>query len=247
MKEWGPEIQIHLVPFQVWMLALISFPRVFPPAGTVECRGNAHWGARDWPRDVWLGGILQCTGGCTDTLLAWFEGQCSEALACDWIMLYLQCMQIGSFRNVQCVLACFLVCQEDMNVLKFNNEKWIILLTFVSFTLNGWQFIIYIHISLFFGLFPEKPDQADGGWLSWVHLRRRKGAHSGPSIYLVRGKDRGRPAWHYVHVKDTLLTEFLEKTRGGSLDVADYGEVLSSGWGDDPPADLADSIDRDYA
>lgn len=93
----------------------------------------------------------------------------------------------------------------------------------------------------------DKPDQGNETWGSWVKLKRGRGCYRGPSIYLVRGKDRGKPAWHYVHVKDSLLSEFLEKTRGGSLDVADYGEVLASGWGEDPPQDLADSIDRDYA
>ena len=96
-------------------------------------------------------------------------------------------------------------------------------------------------------VFSDKPDQVRETWGSWVQLKRCRGCYRGPSIYLVRGKDRGKAAWHYVHVKDSLLSEFLEKTRGGSLDVADYGEVLASGWGEDPPQELADSIDRDYA
>ena len=54
-------------------------------------------------------------------------------------------------------------------------------------------------------------------------------------VYLVRGKDRGRPAWHYVVVEKALLGLFLKRTNGGSVDVSDFGAVLKSGWGKDPP------------
>ena len=61
-------------------------------------------------------------------------------------------------------------------------------------------------------------------------------------IYLVRGKDRGKPAWHYVLVDKHLLGLFLKKTKGGSLDVKDFGTVLRSGWGQDPSAGTIDQI-----
>ena len=63
-------------------------------------------------------------------------------------------------------------------------------------------------------------------------------------IYLVRGKDRGKPAWHYVQVKKALLPLFLKLTNGGSLDVANFGFVLTSGWGKDPPEDVWKNIDE---
>lgn len=61
-------------------------------------------------------------------------------------------------------------------------------------------------------------------------------------IYLVRGKDSGKPAWHYVLVDKHVLGLFLKKTRGGSLDVKDFGTVLRSGWGQNPPAGTIDQI-----
>ena len=63
-------------------------------------------------------------------------------------------------------------------------------------------------------------------------------------IYLVRGKDRGKPAWHYVLVEKTLLPLFLRRTKGGSLDVADFGLVLKSGWGKDPPENVRKDINE---
>ena len=61
-------------------------------------------------------------------------------------------------------------------------------------------------------------------------------------IYLVRGKDRGRAAWQYVLVKKHLLGLFPKRTNGGSLDVADFGAVLCSGWGKDPPEGTIDQM-----
>ena len=61
-------------------------------------------------------------------------------------------------------------------------------------------------------------------------------------IYLVRGKDKGREAWHYVLLVDDTETQklFKEKLKEGSVDMADYGLVLKSGWGKDPPQKVRD-------
>ena len=63
-------------------------------------------------------------------------------------------------------------------------------------------------------------------------------------IYLVRGKDGGKLAWHYVQVEKALLPLFLRRTNGGSLDVADFGLVLKSGWGKDPPENVRKNINE---
>ena len=66
--------------------------------------------------------------------------------------------------------------------------------------------------------------------------------NSADRIYLVRGKDKGRAAWHYVLAKKHLLGLFLKVTNGGSIDVADFGDILRSGWGKDPPEGTIDKI-----
>ena len=63
-------------------------------------------------------------------------------------------------------------------------------------------------------------------------------------LYLVCGKDKGRPAWHYVMVEKSLLGLFLKWTKGGSLNVADFGTVLKSGWGQDPPEAIRQEINN---
>ena len=59
---------------------------------------------------------------------------------------------------------------------------------------------------------------------------------------LVRGKDKGRAAWHYVLVKRHLLGLFLKRVKGGRVNVADFGDILRSGWGKDPPEGIIDQI-----
>ncbi|KAJ7384846.1 hypothetical protein OS493_019523 [Desmophyllum pertusum] len=54
-------------------------------------------------------------------------------------------------------------------------------------------------------------------------------------LFLVRGKDKGRPAWHYVMVEKRLLGLFHKRANGGKLEVADFGTILGSGWGENPP------------
>ena len=61
-------------------------------------------------------------------------------------------------------------------------------------------------------------------------------------ILLVRGKDKGRAAWHYVLVKKHLLGLFLKRVKGGRVNVADFGDILRSGWGKDPPEGIIDQI-----
>ncbi len=65
-------------------------------------------------------------------------------------------------------------------------------------------------------------------------------------VYLVRGKDRGKSAWHYVLVDKEKREMFLAKSRTGSIDVADYGEILYSGWGEDPPQAIVDKINEEF-
>ena len=76
-------------------------------------------------------------------------------------------------------------------------------------------------------------------WQRWSTAER---------LFIVRGKDRGQPAWHYVLLVDDedTITAFHKKTNKGSLDVANYGKVIKSGWGQDPPNDLREQMQRTY-
>ena len=68
----------------------------------------------------------------------------------------------------------------------------------------------------------------------------------GDLVYLVRGKDRNRDAWHYILVSKLKLSIFLTKIKEGSLDIAHYGQVLHSGWGRNPPEHITEAVKKEY-
>ena len=70
--------------------------------------------------------------------------------------------------------------------------------------------------------------------LEWQHLAKS----SSPLVHLVRGKDKGKPAWHYVLVEEGKLNMFKDKVSSGNINVTEYGVVLKSGWGKDPPEEV---------
>jgi hypothetical protein len=66
-------------------------------------------------------------------------------------------------------------------------------------------------------------------------------------VYLVRGKDQGRLAWHYVLVDQDKLSAFLRQLATRSMDVSRYGRILDSGWGQNPPPSNTRAIERAYS
>ena len=70
-------------------------------------------------------------------------------------------------------------------------------------------------------------------------------------IFLVRGEDRGRPAWRYLLLVDDpeTIRTFKEKTQGENAGIqttalSDYGVVLKSGWGQEPPQEVKNWRER---
>ena len=84
-------------------------------------------------------------------------------------------------------------------------------------------------------------------WSTWQQWSTSK------SILVVTGKDKGRPVWCYLKVKDdeNTICTFKEKTQGDnagklSANVEDYGEVLRKGWGEYPPNEVEEWIEKNY-
>jgi hypothetical protein len=78
----------------------------------------------------------------------------------------------------------------------------------------------------------------DSKWKTW----RNRAKNLAPLIFLVRGKDRGKPAWHYVLVEPGKVNIFKDKVASGTVDSAKFGEILLSGWGKDPPEDVKSAM-----
>lgn len=64
------------------------------------------------------------------------------------------------------------------------------------------------------------------------------------NLYLSKGKDKGRSAWYYVLVEKNKLPLFLKKYESPNqlINLEDYGDVILSGWGENPPADAVKQI-----
>ena len=63
-------------------------------------------------------------------------------------------------------------------------------------------------------------------------------SNPGQRTYLVRGKDKGKHAWHFVVVPKSLEETFKEQVATGTINVADYGFIAVSGWGENPSDDI---------
>ena len=73
-------------------------------------------------------------------------------------------------------------------------------------------------------------------------VKKRDKQDPNDRLILLRGKDNGKPAWHFVDVKKTLTGLFYKRIKSGRLDVADFGTILASGWGTDPPHSKREEI-----
>ena len=75
---------------------------------------------------------------------------------------------------------------------------------------------------------------------SYAQAMMRK---SNNCIFLVKGFDNNRPAWHYCYIYPENQKKFINMTQGknagcNTISIRDYGEAIKSGWGEEPPEDV---------
>jgi len=66
-------------------------------------------------------------------------------------------------------------------------------------------------------------------------------------VFLTQGKYLGVYTWHYVKVEGAKLAIFQNAIKKGTIDAAEYGEILYSGWGLNPPEDIRKKVDSLYS
>ena len=69
----------------------------------------------------------------------------------------------------------------------------------------------------------------------------------GSRAYIVRGKERGQQAWHFVLLSNNseeYNERFLEKVESGNIDAAKWGYIIESGLGKDPPDSVKNRISQ---
>ena len=66
-------------------------------------------------------------------------------------------------------------------------------------------------------------------------------------LFLIRGKDKGRKAWHYVLVESRENRKKLRaQIAGSNIDVTEYGSIVKSGWGEDPSKEIVEEMEEKY-
>ncbi len=65
-------------------------------------------------------------------------------------------------------------------------------------------------------------------------------------IYLVKGVDAGRNAWYYVLVERLKVQLFLKALNDDIIHLENYGQILFSAYGDEPPASITNQLKEEY-
>ena len=63
---------------------------------------------------------------------------------------------------------------------------------------------------------------------------------------LVRGLDKGRQAWHCIHLDRRYVSLYQTQTRGGRVNASQFGTIVKSGWGDEPEAHFLEEVVSSY-
>jgi len=65
-------------------------------------------------------------------------------------------------------------------------------------------------------------------------------------VYLVKGIDDNRNAWYYVLVERLKVSLFLKALNDDIIHLEDYGKILYSAYGDNPPKEITDKVKAEY-
>lgn len=65
-------------------------------------------------------------------------------------------------------------------------------------------------------------------------------------IYLVKGIDAARNAWYYVLVERLKLQLFLKALNDDIIHLENYGKILHSAYGDEPPVEVTNKLKEEY-
>ena len=86
-----------------------------------------------------------------------------------------------------------------------------------------------------------------GSALRKINFAQQVYASRPDHIFLVRGKDiSGRSAWYYVIVDNGKRDAFKSREGIPSLNLLNYGRILYSGFGDNPPQSIKDQMAAEY-
>jgi hypothetical protein len=65
-------------------------------------------------------------------------------------------------------------------------------------------------------------------------------------VFLVRDSQNGQDVWFYILVESIKLPIFRKKIGHEALDLKDYGTILHSGYGKNPPEDIKKKLHEEF-
>ncbi len=67
-------------------------------------------------------------------------------------------------------------------------------------------------------------------------------------VYLAIGKEKQtqQPAWHYVQISSKAKVPLFLKNIKTGINLTDYGTILYSGWGEEPPEGIKQKIKAQF-
>lgn len=70
----------------------------------------------------------------------------------------------------------------------------------------------------------------------------------GENIYLVQGggDHTGQSAWYFVRVQAAKARAFLKAIAAGSINLTQFGEIVESGYGKEPPYSILTRMREEY-
>jgi hypothetical protein len=65
-------------------------------------------------------------------------------------------------------------------------------------------------------------------------------------LFLVKGIDDNRPAWYYVLVERLKLPMFKRALNDNIIHLEEYGKILYSAYGEDPPEEIKRKVREEF-
>ena len=91
---------------------------------------------------------------------------------------------------------------------------------------------------------PDESCCSDEALKNWTWQEALEGRLA-KSVQTVRLSDQGRPTWHYLLLSDKseeYKKRFVEQVKSGSINLTEWGYVIASGEGTDPPQEIRDKV-----
>lgn len=68
----------------------------------------------------------------------------------------------------------------------------------------------------------------------------------GGGIRFIQAEENGALCWFYLRVDPDKLEAYKVALPSGEFDIADFGQILESDWGEYPPPSVIDFMQKEY-